>query len=199
MDRRLNDIKRIGYVTAFLIAANMLLFLAVAAEERLFGRSVIFSRGVLYPPVIVKNGEWYRLLSCCFLHFDITHLMNNIIMLGAVGQYVERHLGQARYLLLYLAAGIFGNAVSLYLYLRADDAVVSAGASGAVFGLVGALLAIVVRNKGRVDGLRTRGVLLMIALSLFAGFRASGVNNAAHVGGLLAGFVLGFLLYRREK
>ncbi|MBQ7677632.1 MAG: rhomboid family intramembrane serine protease [Lachnospiraceae bacterium] len=189
-----NNIERIGYVTIVLIISNVTLFLAVAVQERLFGGSALFSRGMMYAPPVVNKGEWYRLLSCCFLHFDISHLMNNMIMLGAVGQYVERHLKGVRYLLLYLLAGIGGNAVSLCLDIRTGDATISAGASGAVFGIVGALLAIAVKNGGKIDGLGMKGILLMIALSLFAGFTASGINNAAHVGGLLTGMLLGMVL-----
>ena len=188
------EVKAFGCGNAFLIAANILMFLAVAAERHFFGESMLFARGVLYPPAVVPGGQWYRLLSCCFLHFDITHLMNNMIMLAAVGRYVERYERTLVFLLHYLFAGIAGNLVSLYFYLQSDNKVYSAGASGAVFGMVGALLALALLRGGRIEGLKARGILLMIALSLISGFTASGINNAAHVGGLLFGFLSAYLI-----
>ncbi len=184
------------YGAMVLIAINALLFVLVELERRVTGESILFVKGGLYPPAVLIGGEWYRVVTACFLHVDITHLTNNLVMLGAVGRYVERHLGTVRYTVLYFIAGVCGNLVSLYFSVRMGDSTFSVGASGAVFGTVGALLAIALRNGGRVEGLKMKGILIMIALMLFAGFTASGINNAAHVGGLVGGFLMGLLLYR---
>ena len=75
---------------------------------------------------------------------------------------------------------------------------ISAGASGAIFGVIGALLYVAIRNKGRIGDISGRGILFMIALSLYYGFSSGGVDNMAHIGGLAAGFVLSVLLYRKK-
>ncbi len=195
----IENIKKLGYGTATLIILNLVVFVVVEVEGWRSGVSLIFNKGGMYPPAVLSNGEWYRLLTACFLHFDATHLMNNMLMLGAVGRFVERHLKTRWFVPVYLLAGISGNVVSLWIDLRTDPNVFSAGASGAVLGMVGALLAIALRNGGRVEGLTARRILFMIALCLFAGLTSSGINNAAHVGGLVSGFVLTLVLYRPGK
>ena len=80
--------------------------------------------------------------------------------------------------------------------LKTGDMAVSAGASGAIFGVIGALLYLVIRNKGRIGTLTTRGLVLMIALCLYYGFTATGADNWCHIGGLVMGFLLAVLLYR---
>lgn len=125
-----------------------------------------------------------------FLHFGIEHLVNNMLVLFVLGSRQERVIGKIRFLLIYLLGGIAGNVVSLLLELKTQEFSVSAGASGAVFAVMGAMIYIVIRNKGWLGDLSMRQILVMAAFSLYFGFTSSGVDNAAHIGGLLAGFVL---------
>ena len=104
-------------------------------------------------------------------------------------------IGKIRFLLIYLLGGIAGNVVSLLLELKTQEFSVSAGASGAVFAVMGAMIYIVIRNKGWLGDLSMRQILVMAAFSLYFGFTSSGVDNAAHIGGLLAGFVLAVLFW----
>ena len=101
-----------------------------------------------------------------------------------------------KYLLIYLLSGLGGSLLSMVYMLKTGDMAVSAGASGAIFGVIGALLYLVIRNKGRIGTLTTRGLVLMIALCLYYGFTATGVDNWCHIGGLVMGFLLAVLLYR---
>ena len=89
--------------------------------------------------------------------------------------------------------------LSLYHGLSTETYAVSAGASGAVFGLMGALLYVVIANKGRLGRLSGKGLLFMVALSLYFGLTSSGVDNWAHIGGLISGFIMAVILYRRPK
>ena len=107
-------------------------------------------------------------------------------------------MGHIRYLILYLACGIGSNAISMLLS-GMNTGVVSAGASGAIFGMVGGLLYAVTANRGRLEDLSAKQLLFMIALSLYLGFTESGVDNAAHVSGLILGLIFGLILYRRPK
>lgn len=170
--------------TIGLIVANISIFLIFT----LLGKSedVLFMQqyGAMYEPYVIEGHEYYRLLTSVFLHFGIEHLLNNMVMLGAIGYHLEPEIGRIRFLLVYFLSGIGGNICSLLFNVSFGNAVVSAGASGAVFGLMGALLCAVIRNKGRIGRLNKRGVLVLVVLSLYLGLTSSGVDNAAHIGGL---------------
>ena len=99
----------------------------------------------------------------------------------------------------YFISGIGGNLLSLYWNTMHDRQIVSAGASGAIFGLMGGLLWIVFANRGRLGTLSGRGMLIMVVLSLYFGFTSTGVDNLAHVGGLICGFLTALLTYRRKN
>ena len=134
-----------------------------------------------------------------FLHFGFDHLMNNMIVLILVGWNLELTVGKIRYLVIYIASGLCGNIVSAVWDIRIGEYVVSAGASGAVFGLIGALLYVSLCDRGRSGGISGRRLIFMILLMLYYGFSSTGVDNAAHVGGLLSGFLFAVLLYRKQK
>ena len=102
-------------------------------------------------------------------------------------------------MLLYLVSGFAGNLLSLAIELRTEEYAVSAGASGAVFGIIGALFYIAIRNHGRVGSVSGKGILFMMAVTLYHGFTNGGINNSAHIGGALAGFVLAVILYRGNQ
>ena len=116
-----------------------------------------------------------------------------------MGDCLERTVGKIKYLLIYLLGGIGANVISLALEISHQEAVVSAGASGAVFAVIGALIYIVIRNRGYIENFTARQLLILAALSLYHGVTSAGVDNAAHFGGLLCGFVLCVLLYHRRR
>ncbi len=127
-----------------------------------------------------------------FLHFGISHLANNMLVLFVLGQRLEPAVGGVRYLLIYLLSGFGGNVISLGLEMQSSNYAVSAGASGAVFGVMGAMIYVILRNKGRVADLSIKKMMIMAAFSLYFGFTSTGVDNAAHVGGLICGFLGSF-------
>lgn len=182
--------------TAALIAANAAVFILLSFGGMTEDAYYMLQHGAMYLPLL-QQGEYYRLLTCLFLHFGFSHLVNNMIMLGVMGWQLELVVGKIRFLLIYFASGIGGNLLSALADLRTGDFAVSAGASGAIFGIIGALLYIAVRNHGRIGNISGQGLLLMIALTLYYGFTSSGVDNFAHIGGLAAGFALAALLYRK--
>lgn len=179
--------------TMALILINVLVFIAVEFTGTSQDAWHVLEYGAAYTPYIIQNGEVYRLFTSMFLHFGIEHLVNNMLVLFVLGSRLERVIGKIRFLLIYLLGGIAGNVVSLLLELKTQEFSVSAGASGAVFAVMGAMIYIVIRNKGWLGDLSMRQILVMAAFSLYFGFTSSGVDNAAHIGGLLAGFVLAVL------
>ncbi len=184
--------------TVVLIVINIAVFFILTlfgdTEDAVF----MLQHGAMYEPYIVEGHEYYRMFTCLFLHFGITHLLNNMVMLGALGWNLELEIGKVRFVIIYFAGGMIGNIVSLFYDLTLEQAAVSAGASGAIFGLMGALLYVVIANRGRLGRLSGRGMLVMVVLSLYFGLTSTGVDNFAHIGGLVSGFLLAVLLYRRK-
>lgn len=152
--------------------------------------------GAMFLPLVLQ-GEYWRLLTAAFMHFGISHIINNMLILYVLGDNLERALGGVRYLIFYLVCGIGANAVSLLFDMHSSSMVVSAGASGAVFGVIGGLLYAVVVNRGQLEDLSTRQLAVAIILSLYFGITNSDVNNVAHVAGLVLGIFMGLILYRR--
>ena len=186
-------------VTVGLILINIIVFLAVECTGSSQNTMHMLDCGAAYTPMIIEGGEYYRLFTCMFLHFGAKHLGNNMLVLFVLGGRMERTVGRIRYLLIYLLGGMGGNILCLLLEMRSGDFAVSAGASGAVFAVMGAMIYAVIRGKGHVEDLSTRQVLIMAAFSLYFGFTSEGVDNAAHVGGLICGFILAVLLYHPGK
>ena len=185
--------------TIALIVINVAVFFILTmfgdTEDAVF----MLQHGAMYEPNIIEGHEYYRIFTCLFLHFGITHLLNNMVLLGALGWNLELEIGKVRFVIIYFASGIIGNIVSLFYDLTLEQPAVSAGASGAIFGLMGALLYVVIANRGRLGRLSGRGMLVMVALSLYFGLTSTGVDNLAHIGGLVSGFLLAVLLYRRKQ
>ncbi len=185
--------------TIILIAVNVAVFFILSlfgdTEDAVF----MMQHGAMYSDFVIQDHEYYRLFTCLFLHFGIEHLLNNMVILGALGWNLELQTGKIRFLLIYFGSGLFGNVVSLIFHGAAQEYTVSAGASGAIFGLMGALLWVVIANHGRLGRLSGRGMLVMVALSLYFGLSSSGVDNYAHIGGLVCGFLLALILYRMRS
>lgn len=155
----------------------------------------LLEHGALYGPG-VREGEWYRLVTHMFLHGDIWHLGNNILILFCLGNALEHYVGKIAFVTIYFFSGILAGLGSV-VYNTGDT--VSVGASGAVFGVVGALLWLFIRNGGRLAGFTGPRIAIFVFMSVYAGFVSQGIDNAAHITGLLAGFLLAVLLYRKRS
>ena len=151
--------------------------------------------GAAYTPMIIQGGEYYRLFTCMFLHFGIYHIANNMLVLFVLGQRLEPVVGKIKFILIYLLGGLGGNIFSFIMEMKSADYAVSAGASGAVFAVMGAMLYVVIRNHGRIQDISVRQMMIMAGFSLYFGFTSTGVDNAAHVGGMVCGFILAAVLY----
>lgn len=184
--------------TVMLAAVNVIIYLWLSFGGATEDAGYMLEHGAMYVPYILEQGKYSCLLTSMFLHFGFRHLINNMFMLLVIGSNLEPEMGTARFLITYMASGLAGNVLSGFLDYRTGEYTVSAGASGAIFGLIGALLYVVIRNQGNVRNISGRGMVVMVVLSLYFGFASTGVDNAAHVGGLAAGFFLAVLLYRKK-
>lgn len=183
-------------VSGILVAANVIVYLICT-----FTGNLLYNIGELDAAAVLLRGEYGRIIYSMFLHAGIDHLFNNMVILFFLGAMIEKVTGHIQLLLIYLLSGIGANICSLLYKVMTMDSMVSVGASGAIFGLDGVLLAWILLDRQAMPDVTPRRVLLMIALSLYSGFTAHNIDNAAHVGGLLTGFTAGALLcaLRRRK
>ncbi len=142
---------------------------------------------------LVAAGEWWRLLTCVFVHIGVIHVLFNLYALLSVSSFLEAEIGSARYFSLFMLSGLGGSAASYLLHAR----VVSAGASGAIFGLIGFAVAYY-RREGSARGRDIRAFMLRWALYAFVFGLFVRADNFAHAGGFAAGFLLGSVMEIRE-
>ena len=135
--------------------------------------------------VLTKNGEYYRLFTCMFLHIGIMHIILNMYSLYVIGPQIESFFGKAKFLFIYLFSGISGSILSIAF----SHNVVSAGASGAIFGLLGSALYFGYYYRAYLGNVIKSQILPIIILNLVIGFLSTGIDNAAHIGGLLGGII----------
>ncbi|MCI9122754.1 MAG: rhomboid family intramembrane serine protease [Eubacterium sp.] len=186
-------------VSIVIIIINVLVWSVLELFGDTLSGSYIAQHGGMHPDLIIDCGEWYRLVTAMFIHFGAPHLANNMILLAAAGGRLERAVGGFKYLLIYLGAGLAGNVLSLFIMVQERDYAVCAGASGAVFGIIGALIWAAIRCRGKIEGLTAKGLIFMAVLCLYSGITTEGVDNWAHAGGAAGGFFLCMLLYRKPR
>lgn len=188
--RKQQEIYKSAYITIALLAINITIF--ILSNTIL---PVLFSRGALYTEAILRAGESYRIFTAAFLHADLNHLFNNMIMLLLVGAIIENYIGHGLYLILYLLAGIIGNLLSVAYEINNQITRVSVGASGAIMGLVGFLVVWIVINRKQLvqDRSMLIRLLFLLIFVIDACFFQEGANTEAHLGGFLTGFVIGVL------
>ena len=183
-------------VTLGLIAVNTIVFLLLDWEGIRGSRNALtlIQFGAYSHRLVVYDGEYWRLITHTFLHGGSLHLLLNMGVLFIVGNLLERLYGGSRFLILYLISAIGGSLATLYFVRDAP----SVGASGAIFGLMGALVALGLRHKNQLPRRRNQvfalGLLPFIAFDIFLGFVIPHINNAAHIGGLAVGFAAGLIL-----
>ncbi len=185
-------------VTWALVAANLLIWLVMEATGSSQDPEVLLDFGAMFGPYIA-DGQYWRLFTAMFLHVGFMHLLFNSIGLLLFGGVVERLYGHVRFAATYLLAGLAGTVASYLL----NDIMVGAGASGAIFGVMGAFAAFFVSSRhalGDTARQSLSGIGVLLAINLFFGFATPEIDNWAHLGGLAAGFAIGLAFapqYRR--
>ncbi len=185
--------------TVLLTIINVVVFSLLTLQGMTEDGMFLLEHGAMYVPRVIQDGEYYRFFTSLFLHFGFEHLMNNMVTLVLIGWNLESEIGKVKFLLIYILSGLGGNFLSAWYEVLKDDYSISAGASGAIFGVIGALLYVTMRNRGRIGEVSGRRLAFMIIISLYYGFTSSGVDNLAHIGGLVTGFAAGVLLYRKRN
>jgi len=183
---------RISPVTTGLIIVNILVFVWSAVQPGAFSSESLLHLGANYGLAIGVKGEWWRLLTSMFLHGGVTHILLNMVSLYIVGKIAENLLGSRDYLALYMASGIVGAATSAIIHPEG----LSVGASGAIFGIFGAVAGYVIAYRDRLGDrfepiIREFGGVLVF--NLVFGFVVPGIDMSAHIGGLAVGLIGGLL------
>lgn len=182
----------IPYMTISLIVINVIIFLIETALGGSESTEIALKFGAQYLPYVLADGDWYRVFTSMFVHFGIEHIFGNMIALIMVGQYIEVYFGRLKFLAIYFLGGLAGNLLSLIVEFQTNVYAVSAGASGAISGLFGALVILAFdKNTRRLFPLPR--ILIGIILLLIPA--AKNVNVMAHLGGLLGGFATAYTFY----
>ena len=195
--------KLLSPVNTVIILLNLLVFILTYYTPVFGGTENTLSNGALSWYKVVKGREYYRIITSMFLHADLSHIFNNMLVLFFIGDNLERAAGKLKYLILYMGGGILAGITSIGYNMwkeynqLSEGITVSIGASGAIFGVIGAMLLIVIVNRGRLEDISTRQMVFFVVLSLYGGIANTQIDLAAHVGGFLAGFVLAALIYRK--
>lgn len=191
VDKSMRSLNRhLPAVTISLVIINIIVFLICTGIG-----DKVYNIGMLHGPSVLEKNEYYRMFTSMFLHSGMEHLASNMLILYFLGEMIEKKFGHVRYLILYFIAGLGAGAVSIGYEYYSGQFNGSVGASGAIFGLIGALLFLVIYHRGRFGTVTLPRILFMIAYSIYSGFRGTNIDNAAHIGGLLTGFVAAALLY----
>jgi rhomboid protease GluP len=186
-------------ITYALIAVNVLVFVAMVVTGVSFTQPTpleVFHWGGDYAPATIGAHQWWRLLTACFLHFGIIHIGFNMYVLYQIGPFIETVFGRTRYLLIYFFAGLVGSLTSVWIHPMA----VSAGASGAIFGLYGAVFGFLLIKRRSLDPAATKSIAksagIFVLYNVIYGSMSGTTDLSAHFGGLIAGFLAGIVLAR---
>jgi len=188
-------------ITYSIIILNLIIYIFSA----LFSQDIIdmelqtlVDMGALFGPYTVLKGEWWRLFTAMFLHAGMTHLLMNMFSLYLIGRGAEMYFDTKSYLSIYLFSGLLGGLASLYMH----PVSVGIGASGAVFGVFGALAGFFLAHREKIQE-HTKAFMkdftIIIGINLVIGFSIPSVDVSAHVGGLLVGVIGGFALSKNPK
>lgn len=185
-------------VNNFIILVNVVVFAVMALKGNTQNTIYLYRCGGITPESLFEDHQVYRLFTSMFMHSGISHLVNNRIVLYFIGGTLEKYIGRVRYLIIYLLSGLLGGLISQIYYMAMAENVICVGASGAIFGAVGAMLTVVVVNHGRVENFTFPRLIIYVVLSIYLGFMSQGVSLSAHLGGLATGFFTALLLYRKR-
>ncbi len=181
-------------VTYIIMAVCIILFILMELSGGSTNSQILLKYGANLD-ILVKNGEYYRLFTCIFLHIGIMHLICNMYSLYVIGREVESLFGKVKYIIIFILSGIFGSIMSIAF----THNTISAGASGAIFGLLGALLYFGINYRTYLGEAIKRTIIPIIVVNLIIGFFAEGIDLAAHIGGLVGGVLVSMMVGIPDK
>ncbi|PHS34041.1 MAG: rhomboid family intramembrane serine protease [Sulfurovum sp.] len=188
-------------LTYTLIGLNLVVYiLSVILSQNIIDidMETLVNMGALFGPYTIIEGEWWRLGTAIFLHGGMTHLLMNMFSLYLIGRGVEQYFNTESYLSIYFFSGILGALASLYVHPQS----VGMGASGAIFGIFGALAGFFIAHREKIQDYTKsfmKDFAIIIALNLVIGLSIPSVDMSAHIGGLVIGAVGGFVISKNPR
>ena len=188
-------------ITYSIIGINIVIYLfsAFFSQDMIdMDMQTLVDMGALYGPLTVLKGEWWRLFTAMFLHGGMTHILMNMFSLYLIGRGVEMYFDTRSYLIIYLFSGLLGGLASLYMHPNS----VGIGASGAIFGVFGALAGFFLAHRDKIAAhskafMKDFGIVL--GINLFLGLSIPSIDVSAHIGGLIIGIIGGFVISKNPK
>lgn len=172
-------LNQIAPVNMAVVAANVIVFFIMEILGDTKDTLFMLEHGASFAPLIFEKHQYWRLLTCMFLHFGSRHLFNNMLVLAFVGDRLEKLVGKLRYMLIYFGGGLLAGMISAGLDYFGNDFYVSQGPAGAVFAVVGALAWLIIRHRGQLYDISIQQIILFIIFSIYLGFQGGSVDNAA--------------------
>ena len=177
-------------VNVSIIIINVIIFILTDFLSFPANGIPFIDKGSLSWDMVINHHQYYRIITSMFLHLGPSHIFNNMLVLLFIGSYIEQYLGRIWYLIIYFLSGIIAGCTSIVYNMMQYNYTESVGASGAVFGIIGALLCILAVRHHQSHDLDFRRVLFMAFIILYGGFTSQGIDNAAHIGGFAGGIAV---------
>jgi len=188
-------------ITYTIIVINVIIYIFSA----LFSQDIVdmelqtlVDMGALYGPLTVLKGEWWRLFTAMFLHGGMTHILMNMFSLYLIGRGMEMYFDTRSYLIIYLFSGLLGGLASLYMHPNS----VGVGASGAIFGVFGALAGFFLAHRDKIEAHSKafmKDFSIVLGINLVLGLSIPSIDVSAHIGGLIIGLIGGFVISKNPK
>ncbi|MCK9444640.1 MAG: rhomboid family intramembrane serine protease, partial [Tissierellaceae bacterium] len=185
---KINNFYKKSKVTFIFLAIMILYFMLISLNGGTTNVIALIKYGALYPPFILQYHQYYRFITAIFIHIGFAHIMLNGYALYVFGPQMERLMGTKKYLLFFLLSGIGGNIVTFLFNFES----VSAGASGSLFGLFGALLYLIHRHREMITPQGRKSILQLLVVNLLFTVTVPSISTTAHLGGLIIGYILSY-------
>lgn len=187
------------YITDAIVAINILIYIYMYMTLNYNERYIFMLDYCSIPTAVVDMKQYYRLFTSTFLHADFSHLTSNMVCLFFIGYYLEPIMGHIKYILLYLTSGIFASVCSVVYHSSTGNDALCMGASGAVYGVLGALVIYAFLSRIKKYKISILRILLLIGFFVVEGMQSTNVDHAAHIGGFVFGIIFAFIFYICEK
>lgn len=179
-------------VTFTLLGVIIVYFIIMTVNGGTTDTETLVRFGALYPPLVLFYGEYYRLITSVFIHIGVMHLFFNSYALYIFGTQIERVMGKVKYLIFFLLTGIGGNIVTFFFSFET----ISAGASGSLFGILGAFVYLIQHHKDMITPEGRKSILKLLGLNLVITFISPSISITAHLGGLIIGYLLSYIFIK---
>lgn len=197
-NNRFINFYRISPVTSILLLIMIVYFVLITLNGGTTNSQALVKFGAFFPPFISEYHQYYRFITSIFIHIGLTHILFNGYALYIFGTQIEKVMGQGKYLLFFLLTGIGGNLLTYIVSFKSMSsfATVSAGASGSLFGILGAFLYLIRHHRNMISEAGRKNILSMLGLNLALTILVPNISITAHFGGLIAGYLLSFIFIK---